>query len=161
MKSQIAVSLLVASLALQGCSSKPREFSPTLAAAPADDAQFKAAYATCRQLFAEGKLDENGRMASGGAGAAAGVGAVAVGSAAAAAAGGWAGVALASATVVALPFVAVGGAWRAAKNKKNKKEQRVQRAAAGCLTERGYPVLGWEPVSKNSQKPAATAAAPK
>ncbi len=72
----------------------------------------------------------------------------AVGRTAAAVAGGWTGVAVASATVVLLPFAAVAGAWRMAKSKKNKKEQAIQQAVAGCLTERGYPVVGWEPVSK-------------
>lgn len=161
MKSQAAATILLVSVALQGCSSTPREFAPTLAAAPADNSQFQAAYATCRQLFAEGKLDADGRLASGGAGAATGVGAAAAGAAAATAVGGWTGVALASATVVALPFVAVGGAWRAAKAKKNKKERRIQQAAAGCLTERGYPVIGWEPVAKGDKKAAPAVAVPK
>jgi hypothetical protein len=121
-----------------------------LASAPSDAAIYQGAYSECRQLLAEGKLDSSGRLASGGAGAAAGVTTAAVGGAAAASAGGLGGFALASATVVALPFVAVAGAWGMAKKKKNKKERQVQQVMAGCLTERGYPVVGWEPVSKEN-----------
>lgn len=157
MRRQLAVAVLLASLTLPGCSSRPGEFNPTLAAAPADESGFRAAYAECRQLIAEGKLDSNGRLASAGMGTAAGATAMAVGSAAAIGAGGWTGVALASATVVALPFVAIAGAWKMAKSKKTKAERRIQQAAAGCLTERGYPVVGWEPISKKD-KAASTPA---
>ena len=150
MRAGLIAAAFAAALTLSACSSRPREFTPMLAAAPADQAGFKEAYATCGRLFAEGKLDASGRLASGGAGAAAGGAAMAVGSAAALTAGGYTGLAVASATVVALPFVAVAGAWRLAKNRKNKKEQRIQQATAGCLTERGYPVVGWEPVSKKA-----------
>src|SRR5690348_15506032 len=74
-------------LVLGACSSRPREFAPTLGVATADQTKFDAAYADCKQLFVTGKLDRNGRLASGGAGLAAG-GAVGVaGSAAVASAG--------------------------------------------------------------------------
>jgi hypothetical protein len=119
-----------------------------LASAPADAAVYQGAYSECRQLFADGKLDSSGRLASGGAGAAAGATAAAVGTAAGMAAGGWTGLAVASATVVALPFVAVAGAWKVAKNRKTRKERAIQQVMAGCLTERGYPVVGWEPIAK-------------
>jgi hypothetical protein len=148
MRAQLTVTILTAALALQACSSRPREFTPTLATAPADQGGFETAHAECRQLLAEGKLDSSGRLASGGAGAAAGATAMAVGTAAGVATGGYAGLAVASATVVALPFVAVASAWKVAKNRKNRKERAIQQATAGCLTDRGYPVVGWEPVSK-------------
>jgi hypothetical protein len=119
-----------------------------LASPPADAAIYQGAYSECRRLLAAGQLDSSGRLASGGAGAAAGATAAAVGTAAGMAAGGWTGVAVASATVVALPFVAVAGAWKVAKNRKTKKERAIQQATAGCLTERGYPVVGWDPASK-------------
>lgn len=151
MKKQVAVAVLLASLTLPGCSSRPREFNPTLAAVPADESDFRTAYAECRQLIAEGKLDSSGRLASAGVGTAAGATAMAVGGAAAASAGGYAGLAVASATVVALPFVAVAGAWKMAKAKKNKKERLMQQAAGGCLAERGYQVAGWEPVAKRAK----------
>jgi hypothetical protein len=158
MRNGLIVTALAAALALQACSSRPREFSPHLASVPADHQAFETAHAECRQLLADGKLDSAGRMASGGAGAAAGATTMAVGSAAAASAGGYGGLALASATVVALPFVMIGGAWGLAKSKKNKKERKIQQATAGCLTERGFPVVGWEPTKKKSPAPGEPAA---
>ncbi|MGI8610671.1 MAG: hypothetical protein ACR2KH_00110 [Sphingomicrobium sp.] len=53
------------------------------------------------------------------------------------------GAALASATVVLLPFVALGGAWGMAKMKRAKKETAIKTAMVGCLQERGYQVAGW------------------
>ncbi len=105
----------------------------------------------------DGRLNTHGQLASGGAGAAVGATTAAVGGTAAAVAGGWTGVAVASATVVLLPFAAVAGAWRMAKSKKNKKEKAIQQAMAGCLTGQGYPVVGWEPASgKTSQAAGET-----
>lgn len=156
MRNCFTAAAVIAALVTGGCSSRPRNFDPTLAAAPADQAAFTAAYAECRQLFADGKLNSNGQLASAGGAAAAGATTAAVGGAAAAAAGGWAGVAVASATVVLLPFAAVAGAWKLAKNKKNKKERAAQQAAAGCLIERGYSVIGWVPAKKGAApRPAA------
>lgn len=45
------------SLILEACSSRPREFTPTLGIAPTDQAKFDAAYADCQQLYVAGKLD--------------------------------------------------------------------------------------------------------
>ena len=149
---------VAAMLVLQACSSRPRAFNPKLAAAPADQQAFESAHATCRQLLADGKLDSNGRLTSTGAGAAAGATTVAVGGAAAATMGGYGGLALASATVVALPFVVIGGAWGLAKSKKNKKEKRIQQATGGCLAERGFTVAGWEPTSRRKLAAQARAA---
>ena len=59
-------------LTVQGCSSRPRDFNPTLAAPAASQTDFDGAYAACRQLLVEGKLDASGRSGSAGAGAAAG-----------------------------------------------------------------------------------------
>ena len=156
MRNPVAAVGVVAALTIGGCWWRPRRFNPTLAGAAADQGAFAAAYAECRQLYADGKLNSNGQLASAGGAAAAGATTAAVGGAAAAAAGGWAGVAVASATVVLLPFAAVAGAWKLAKNKKNKKERAAQQAAAGCLIERGYPVIGWVPVKdKAAVRPAA------
>ncbi len=156
----LTVTALIWALSLQACSSRPREFSPALATVPADQGSFQAAFSECRQLMADGKLNTHGQLASGGAGAAAGVTTAAVGGTAAAVAGGWTGLAVASATIVLLPFAAVGGAWRMAKSKKNRKEKAIQQAMAGCLTERGYPVVGWEPASKKISPAARGRARP-
>src|SRR6059058_548179 len=109
-------------LVLVGCSSRPREFRPTLGIAPADQPKFDAAYADCKQLFVTGKLDRNGRLGSGGAGAAAG-GAVGVaGTAAATSAGLYGAAAVMSATLVLMPVAVIGGAVGMAKIKRHKKE---------------------------------------
>lgn len=145
MNRSIVLAAAAASLLVQGCSSRPREFVPALASAPEDKGPFESDFAECRQLLADGKLDSRGRLASGAVGAAAGATTLAVGGAAASGAGLYGGMAIAGATLVALPFVAVAGAWGMAKSKKKKKEQAVQTAVAGCLQERGYTVEAWNP----------------
>ena len=147
---KIALSALIACMSLQACSSKPREFTPALAAAPASQTQFDEDYATCQQLLVAGKLDANGRVASAGAGAAAGVATAAAGGTAAVAAGGYAGLAAVGATVVLLPFAILGGAWWMSKMKRAKKEEVIKAAMGGCLQERGYQVASW---SKGGKKP--------
>src|SRR5688572_6116869 len=135
---------VAASLLLAGCSSRPREFTPTLGIATADAAGFDQAYATCTQLMVAGKLDQQGRASSLGGGAAVGATTMAVGAGAATAMGGWAGVAAASATVVLLPFAVIGGAWGMAKMKRAKKEAAIKEVIGGCLQQRGYSVASWE-----------------
>src|SRR5690348_17512984 len=147
---------IVACLSLEACSSRPREFEPMLATPSANQAEFQAAYATCRQLLVDGKLDSNGRSGSLGAGAGAGAGTAAVGGTAAAVAGGWGGVALASATIVLLPFAVVGGAWGMSRAKRAKKERAIKTAMGGCLHDRGFEVAGWSrPAKKAAVAPSA------
>jgi len=147
-----------AGLLLLGCSSRPREFTPTLGIVPADQAKFDAAFAECKQLYVTGKLDSNGRLGSGGAGVAAG-GAIGVaGGAAATGAGLYGGMAVMSATLVLMPVAIIGGAWGMAKIKRNKKEKAIQRVMAGCLHERGYDVASWQKAPKSGaaeQKPTS------
>ena len=176
MQNRIAALALIGCLGLQACSSRPRNFEPTLATPSASQADFEAAYATCRQLLAAGKLNYSGRGASLGAGAGAGAGTAAVGGTAAAVAanaflvvdsepaameavasgtaaavaGGWGGVALASATIVLLPVAVIGGAWGMSRMKRARKEHAIKTAMEGCLQERGFKVSGW---SKAISKP--------
>lgn len=152
MRSRVAVGALIASLILQGCSSRPREFTPTLATPAASQAEFDSAYATCQQLFVDGKLDATGRAGSAGVGVAAGATTAVVGSTAATAIGGYAGLAAASATIVLLPFAILGGAWGMSRAKRANKERAIKTAMEGCLLERGYQVAGW---SKDATKPTS------
>ena len=133
-----------------GCSSRPREYRATMAAPPTAEAaaKFRADEAECRQLLVAGKLDKDGRLSSVGAGAAAGAATMAGGAALASSAGLYGGMAVASATVVLIPFAAVGGAWMRANAKRSKKEKIIQQAMAGCLTERGHTIVGWEKTGK-------------
>lgn len=147
-KHQISAGALTLCLLLEACSSTPREFTPQLTSAPTAQFQFDAAYAKCRELLVSGKLDASGRSGSAAAGAGAGAGTAAVGGAAAAAAGGWGGVALASATIVLLPFAVVGGAWGMSRMKRARKERAIKTALQGCLKEEGYAVAGWSRATK-------------
>lgn len=148
-----------AALALTACSSRPRNFTPTLAAVPADQRALDTAVAECGQLLADGKLNSEGRLASGAAGAAAGGATLAAGAAAASSAGLYGGMAVASATIVAIPFVALAGAWGMSKIKRKKKEKAIQLAMSGCLAERGYTVAGWTEAKKKKKVAAPPPAA--
>ena len=150
MNNRLTSSLVAACLLLQGCSSRPREFTPTLAAPPTSQSEFDTAYATCQQLFVAGKLDSSGRAGSAGAGAAAGAATAVAGGAAASSMVPAVGAALASATVVLLPFAILGGAWGMSRAKRAKKERAIKTALEGCLRERGYQIVGW---SKGTKKP--------
>ena len=147
------------SLVLTACSSRPREFTPTLGMAPADQAKFDAAYADCKQLYVTGKLDRNGRLASGSAGVAAGGAIGAAGTAAATSAGLYGGMAVATATIVLLPVAIVGGALGMAKIKRHKKEKAIQQVMSGCLRERGYEVASWQKAPRKTAPAAAKGAA--
>ena len=152
--------IVAASLALlvEACSSRPREFTPTLGIAPADQGRFEAVYAECKRLFVTGKLDSNGRLGSGAAGAATGGAMGVAGGAAAASAGLYGGMAVASATLVLMPVAVIGGAVGMAKIKRHKKEMAIQRTMAGCLRERGYEVASWQKAPKS--KPVKAIEAP-
>ncbi|MEO6580906.1 MAG: hypothetical protein ABIN83_07110 [Sphingomicrobium sp.] len=139
---------VAAGLLLQACSSRPRAFAPTLAAPASGQAAFEQtafdrAYAECNQLLVAGKLDSTGRIASAGAGAAAGTAAAVAGGALASSMVPAVGMALASATIVLIPFVALGSAVGMSKVKRAKKEKAIKAAMGGCLGERGYQVTQW------------------
>jgi len=155
-KPNITATALALCLSLDACSSTPREFTPQLSSPAAAPSDFDAAYAQCRELLVSGKLDANGKSSSLAAGAGAGAGTAAVGGAAAAAAGGWGGVALASATIVLLPFAIVGGAWGMSRAKRAKKERAIKTALEGCLGERGYQVVGWARPAKEAHHNSAS-----
>ena len=148
MKSAYLACAVMAGVVVQGCSSRPREFTPSLAAPAESQAEFDAAYANCHQLLVAGKLDASGRLASGARGAAATATTAVVGGVAASSAGLYTGMAVASATIVALPIAAVAGAVGMAKIKRTKKEKAIKAAMTGCLKESGYAVTGWTKAKK-------------
>ena len=162
MKIKSVACLLAAALTVQACSSRPREFRPTLAAAaaPQSRAELDAAYTECTQLLVAGKLDKDGRLASGAGGVATGAGVAAAGSVAAATAAGYAGMAVAAATIILLPFAMVGGAWGMSKMKRAQKEKAIKAALGGCLTERGFDVAAWEKTGRKVPKAYKPATAP-
>ncbi len=149
MRRNLLVVTACAGLLVQGCSSRPREFTPKLGIATAEAAGFDQAYATCTQLMVAGKLNQEGRSGSLGAGAAAGATTAALGAGTVAAIGPSMGAfAVASATVVLIPFAVIGGAWGMSKMKRAKKEAAIKKVISGCLQERGYSVADWEMATK-------------
>ena len=159
MNSKMLFVVLSGTIVASGCSSTPRAFAPTLAAVPADQRAFDQATADCTALFVAGKLDKDGRVASAGVGVAAGAATMAAGASAATAAGLAGGMAIASATIVLIPFAMLGGAVGMAKIKRANKEKAVKTALTGCLKERGYDVNGWVRMSKADIARAKAAAA--
>lgn len=153
MNHRILAAAAAGAVLLQGCSSRPRQFAPTLAAPQSgqgtfDQAAFDRAYADCTSLLGAGKLDQNGRLASAAGGAAASGAAMAVGTATGAAVAGYSGLAVVAATVVLLPFAAVGGAIGMSKMKRAKKEKAIKAKMTGCLADRGYQVSNWVKAKK-------------
>ncbi len=151
MKHRHALVLLAAAVSLSACSSRPREFAPTLAAAPTDASKFDRDYMTCRTQVAQGQRSGFGaRAASGGVGVAAGV----VG--AATLSGGAGGtvvgaMATAATAAVLMPVIGIAGAWGIAKRNKVKKEREIKAATALCLSEYGYDVEAWK-VDKDQER---------
>lgn len=144
------------SLTVTGCSSRPRPFAPMLASPAADQRAFDLAQARCTDLLIKGKLDRDGRLGSAGVGAVTGAGVAAGGVALATSTVPAVGAALASATLVLLPFVVLGGAFGMARAKRSAKEKAVKRAMAGCLSEQGFEITGWSRMGK-AELAAATA----
>lgn len=146
---------------LAGCSSKPRNFAPVMAAAPADASAYEAQWLACREQVAATAKQGSGRLASAAGGAAAGVGgAVAVGTSAGASAGMVGAMAAATATVILAPIAIVGGAWGVSKIKKTKKEKAIKAATADCMARSGYAVEKWRVMSKQEVRALTGATAP-
>ena len=150
---------------LTGCSSKPRNFAPVMAAPPADAQVYEAQWLACREQVAATAKNGSGRLASAAGGAVAGVGGVAaVGTTAGASAGMVGAMAAATATVILAPIAIVGGAWGVSKIKKTKKEKAIKSATADCMAKAGYSVEKWRVMTKREVRalPAAhvPAAAP-
>lgn len=149
MRQKLCAAAAVAVL-LSGCSSRPRNFEPVLAAAPADQSAYQAHLRNCQVIVAAGGW-KDGRGVSAAGGAVAGVGAgVATGSAVAAGSSGMIGAAAvaAAAAAVALPIVGVLGAWGISKVKKSKNERQLKSELSQCLASGGYSVDKWRVMSK-------------
>ena len=153
------IAAVAAGVLLSSCSSRPREFTPRLAAAPADQAQYEADYERCRALVASGQRSNfgSGRGASaaaGAAGAAAGVGLGAAALAGTTYATYGAAAAAAGATLLLAPVVGVAAAVGMAKHKRAKKEREIKTATSLCLSEAGYHVSDWTKTKKRTVKAA-------
>ena len=139
-----------ATMVLSGCSTRPREFSPTLAVPTATAATAQETFNKCRTLALGGvRSGFAGRVASGVGGAAVGFG---VGTAvapvvASAVAPGFlgtnavaAGVTAGTATLLVIgPLVGFG----ISRVIRSGREKKLKAAMASCMTEFGYDVDGW------------------
>ena len=132
--------VMAGALVLSGCSSRPRNFAPVLAAAPTDQRAYEAQLQTCRDRLA-GRMDKSGRLVSAAAGTAVGLGAgYAAGTATVAGTAGTMGAAAgaaAAAAITVLPIAGLAAAWGVSKIKKTKKERAIKNAMAECLAEQG------------------------
>lgn len=154
MRRNAAFTTLAAVLVCSGCSSRPRSFAPQLAAPPADQQGFDAAWKRCRADVAARTDQRSGRLSSATVGAATGVGAsAAVGVATAGTYATYGGAAAAAgATIIAMPIALIGGAWGVSKIKKNKKEKAIKLATAKCMKAAGYDVSDWRVLSKKEAR---------
>jgi hypothetical protein len=143
--------LLATALVTVGCSTRPREFTPQLAApAPAAAAAEaprlppQEAVAACRTMVAAGKRsDFAGTATAAGAGVATayGAGLLAAGGGGAGLAEGIAAGVAGATTMVLIAPVAIWGISRAIRAGK---EKEIKAAMAQCLLEHGYRVDKWE-----------------
>lgn len=140
-----------AAVALAGCSSKPREFTPRLTAPPADQAAFVQTYEGCKAEIAAGKRENfrDDRGTSAGVGVAIGTGAaVATAGAAASGAGMMSGVAAGAGLAAGLVVFAPLAIWGTSRAIRAGKEREIKAAMSLCLSERGHPVESWERVRR-------------
>lgn len=159
------VALAVAcAVGVAGCSSKPRNFAPMLAAPPADAEAYEARWLDCREQVAQATDQRANRGVSAAGGVAAGAGAgVATGAAVSGATYGTmaAAAAAAAAALAVVPVAGLAGAWGISKMKKTKKERAIKAATAECLARSGYAVERWRVLSKKEVRALAAAKAGK
>lgn len=150
MKLTLIAAVAGAALLVGGCSTRPREFVPMLAAAPTDTSDYQTDLGTCNQLVAQGYKGgflEAAAAGGGGvaAGYAAGLGSVAagvtpVGLGMSATAG--------AALLTIMPVVGIGAAVGITRTIRGGKEKKIKTAMADCLAEHGHAVEGWELAKK-------------
>ena len=151
----------ICAVALSGCSSRPRNFAPILAAPPADSKAYEAHWLECREAVAAATSKGSGRLASAGgaavAGAGAGLAAGAATSGATFASYGAAAAAAGAAMIAAVPVFGLAGAWGISKIKKTKKERTIKSATADCMATNGYSVERWRVMPKREVQALAAA----
>lgn len=137
---------VIAALALAGCASTPRGFSPVMAQSPADQAAFEAAFNLCSSEVAAGRRDSfrSGRGGSAAGGMAiGGVAALATGASAASGAGMLTGVVAGAGLAVGLVVFAPLAMFGVSRVQRANKEREIKNAMTACLAEEGYVVDDW------------------
>lgn len=134
---------VIAEMLITGCSTRARNFSPTLVAPASDEVAFQHTIETCRMLARQGVKGGfkdaallTGASAAGAVGGAAAItasGAVGIGMSGAAAGA-------ATAGLLAIPL---GIGFGVSRLIRSGKERRLKRAMGDCLVENGYSVANW------------------
>jgi len=142
---------LVAAALLAGCSTAPRDFTPTLATPATTATNYEADLADCKTQVASGRRSDfnSGRTTAVVAGSAVGVGAgLATGASAASGMGMMAGTAGAAGMAVGMVVAAPLGVVVVSKTIRAHKEREIKAATATCLQEHGYQVASWRRTGK-------------
>lgn len=154
---------MAAALGLGACASTPRGFTPVLAASPADQAAYEAAFAVCSEQVASGRRESfrDGRGGSALGGAAIGGGAaIATGATAASGAGMLGGAAAGAGLLTGVIIFVPLALWGVSRIQRANKEREIQTAMAACLAEEGYAVQEWRLGAEGDAQTSPTQAAP-
>ena len=139
--------------AASGCSSRPRQFAPTLKAPASDAAAYQNDLATCKTLVGKG-YKSNFKATAGtiGAGTVAGT-AAGVASFAALGSQGILGGATTASNILgaAIPFVGFAASFGVSRAIRSGREKKVKIATGSCLKEYGYSVEGWTRIKKQKK----------
>jgi hypothetical protein len=138
---------VIAALALAGCASTPRGFSPVMAQTPADQAAFELAFNLCSAEVAAGRRDSfrSGRGGSAAGGMAiGGAAALATGASAASGAGMLAGAAAGAGLAIGLVVFAPLAIFGVSRLQRANKEREIKNAMTACLAEEDFVVDDWQ-----------------
>lgn len=149
---------VIAAILISGCSTRARDFSPTLTAPAADEVAFGQMKATCSILARQGvKSGFKDAALLTGAGAAGALGGAAAATATGAVGFGMSGAAAGAATA-GLLAIPLGIGFGVSRLIRSGKERRLKRAMSDCLVENGYSVASWSVERKSKVKEEASLA---
>jgi len=147
-KAKLACAIAATAMLLQGCSSRPRNFSANIAAPVPDRTAFEQDYRTCQSLVKGGRKSDF----KAGAATALASGAGAFGAGTAMASTGMIGIGMsgssAAAAATAIPVVGFFAGFGVSRAIRGGKERKFKRAMSDCLGEYGYSVEGWTKLHK-------------
>jgi len=140
---------------LPACSTKPREFTPTLTTTPTAQVAFDADLADCKTQVASGKKSF-GTGTAVAAGSAIGVGAgLATGASAASGMGMMSGTAAAAGLATGFIVTAPIAVFVVSRSIRGHKERAIKAAMTDCLRSRGYEIAEWDRAPKHAAVAAA------
>lgn len=138
--------LVIAAVAVSGCSTKPRNFAATVSAPVASKATFEQDFRTCQQLVHAGhKGNFKGAALTG---LATGAGAIGGGTAVVSLGVGSTLSGAGAAAAAAMPVVGFLAGFGVSRAIRGGKERKYKVAMTSCLSEYGYTVSDWEKIGK-------------